>query len=329
MLRLCLAALTAGLAAAADKDDALWVAPPSVGRPEQATDALRGLDMRCIKGSPDLSACLVKDLYYDLVDGNFLFFGRNIDVEAGRDTDADVERRFEDRTCVHLAVRATHGRPTRRVTFSRSIVAVSATIVLTLACQPWPCGVILRRRHAPYPDKAWCMCRSFLKEAQNRGGFGFRWSGAAPPSAAHTCRVAVPVHLRQEWPLGAPDLGTLLRDNFQPLVTIAMKFGLSASHFSWVSWPRASGPGTDALSHMQQKYAHWLSVHDTYKWDGLVAACREGALGISAPRLPHSTWTRASRPHSTCMPERSRAAQLATSPAGAKASSLCVWRARW
>lgn len=99
---LCLAALAACLAVAPARavDRELWVAPQDVGRQDPPKDALRSLDMRCIAGRADLTACLMKDLYYDLMDGTFILFGRDIDVRAsGGDTDADIERRFDERTC--------------------------------------------------------------------------------------------------------------------------------------------------------------------------------------------------------------------------------------
>lgn len=144
----------------------------------------------------------------------------------------------------------------------------------------------------------------------------------------------MPVHLRQEWPLAVPELGNLLRDNFQPLVHIALKFGLSAAHFAWVSWPRASGPGTESLSPMQEKYAHWLSIHQSYKWDGLVKACRDGNLGISAPpsssgcavpmrlsRVPHA-WQ--SSPRHTPIAVQREARRVRQSRC-----SSCGWSTRW
>lgn len=114
--------------------------------------------------------------------------------------------------------------------------------------------------------------------------FSIRWSSRSPPPAKATCRVSVPVHLRQEFPLGANSIGHLIRDNYEALMTIAMRFGLSPSYFSWVTWPRKKGNRAGYLSHVREKYNGWLSMHPAYVWEGLVSACRAGQLGSSAVR---------------------------------------------
>lgn len=114
--------------------------------------------------------------------------------------------------------------------------------------------------------------------------FSVRWSAEVPPAPQETCTVSVPVHLRQEYPIGTQSLGHLLRDNFHPLVTIPLQFGLSAAHFSWAAWPRTRGNRHGKLSHVQEKYTSWISMHRTYLWPQLVAACRDGELGGATPQ---------------------------------------------
>lgn len=118
--------------------------------------------------------------------------------------------------------------------------------------------------------------------AKKTSDISMRWSSGPPPLAAQTCRVSVPVHLRQEYRIGTASIGHLLRDNYQALVTIPMQFGLTAASFSWVSWPRTKGQRTRELTHVQEKYNSWISMHPPYKWPGLVEACEAGALGAGA-----------------------------------------------
>ena len=129
-------------------------------------------------------------------------------------------------------------------------------------------------------------CRNFLDDvnkelAQPDNDFSMEWSSQLPPRESETCRVSIPVHLRQEWPIGTKSIGHLLRDNYQQLVTVPMQFGLTAASFSWVSWPRTIGPRATELTHVQQAYSSWLSAHPPFKWQGLVDACASGRLGTS------------------------------------------------
>lgn len=92
----------------------------------------------------------------------------------------------------------------------------------------------------------------------------------------------MPVHLRQEFPLATGSFGHLLRENYEGMMSIAKKFGLTPAYFSWVTWPRTSGRRANKLSHVQTKYSSWLSTHPTYAWDDLVSACTSGRLGSRA-----------------------------------------------
>ena len=112
------------------------------------------------------------------------------------------------------------------------------------------------------------------------------WSAAERPADTDTCVVSVPIHLRQEYPTGTRSIGHLFRDNFHALVAIPLQLGLSASHFSWAAWPRTEGNHYGQLSHVQEKYTDWVSVHKTFTWQQLVAACRNGELGGASSSAP-------------------------------------------
>lgn len=133
-------------------------------------------------------------------------------------------------------------------------------------------------------------CRAFLAHVRETSDFEIQWSSRPLPADSNVCRVSVPVHLRQEFPLATSSFGHLLRDNYEGLMHIAKNFGLTPAHFSWVTWPRTSGRRAGELSHVQTKYSTWLSSHPTYSWNDLVAACTDGRLGS---RACFSFWFRA------------------------------------
>lgn len=142
-------------------------------------------------------------------------------------------------------------------------------------------------------DRRRPVCRAFLDYVKSISDFKLEWSPRRPPAASATCHVSVPLFLRQEFPQGTKSFGHLLRDNFEGLLSIAKKFGLTPAYFSWVMWPRTSGRGHwKEPSHVQDKYSSWLSKHPTYAWIGLVNACREGKLGSST--CSHMVWQTAS-----------------------------------
>lgn len=133
-----------------------------------------------------------------------------------------------------------------------------------------------------------CRCREFLAHVRTTSDFTIQWSARPPPAASSTCRISVPVHLRQEFPQGSRSFGHLLRDNYDGLMRIAKAFGLTPAYFSWVTWPRTSRKRGAHLSHVHEKYSTWLSKHPTYAWTDLVSACKQGLFDSRAPPSSHA-----------------------------------------
>jgi hypothetical protein len=125
-------------------------------------------------------------------------------------------------------------------------------------------------------------CRAFLRESQSVGNFGIRLGAGAPPATADACDVAVPVHLRHEYPLGTQSIGHLIRDNFHALVEVPAHFGLSSTSFSWATWPRDGGNRPYVQPKVMQKYSGLVSARPAYKWNQLIDACSRGQTGAGA-----------------------------------------------
>ena len=98
---LLLAYYTSGLAAGQ-----LWTdATPEL--PSSKNDLFEGMDMRC-KGDEDyVTACLIRDLYFDTKTNTFLVFGRKIG-SAATDSAEDITQHFDEQTCVVSQLLVAH-----------------------------------------------------------------------------------------------------------------------------------------------------------------------------------------------------------------------------
>ena len=133
------------------------------------------------------------------------------------------------------------------------------------------------------PDRR--ACRSFLKEAKEIGGWDIVWAPGPPPDEperSKTCTVAVPMHLRQEEPVGTYSYGHMLRDNFYFLVTIPRRFATSASAFAWVTYPRTEGNNAKWRLPILNKINALLSPHQDRRWFEVEKSCREEANPLGA-----------------------------------------------
>ena len=61
-----------------------------------------------------------------------------------------------------------------------------------------------------------------------------------------------------------------------------MNFGLAASRFAWVTWPRDTGNRPHELTHAQEKYSALIMRQPSYKWGQVLKGCADASLGTGA-----------------------------------------------
>ena len=68
-------------------------------------------DMHCIPNGVEWTACLIKDLYYDTREREFLFFGRQFGEASVSAVDTDLQALFAEQMCASRSPVPAHAQP--------------------------------------------------------------------------------------------------------------------------------------------------------------------------------------------------------------------------
>lgn len=113
----------------------LWTSSASEVVKVMPGDAYQGLDMRCIGSGNHLTGCLMKDLYFDTKKDTFLFFGKKISGRSGRDTDTELERRFNEKMCARARRPGPEQAPAARRATSLDVHARRLRLTLAASAE--------------------------------------------------------------------------------------------------------------------------------------------------------------------------------------------------